>query len=373
MSFRRTLFWSHLVVGIAAGLVILTMSVTGALLAFETQILRWAEPSVAAATPLPAGNLAAAALAETGGKATTLTLSSDPTRPAIAGWGRGEQLLLDPATGAALGAGPERLAAFFEGVTEVHRWLVPLFARETGGAITGAANLLFLFLIASGVVLWWPRAWKWRLIRSQILFRRGLPNGKARDYNWHHVLAFWSFVPLLLIVVSGVVISYPWAGNLVYAAYGEDAPAGRGRPGGAAAPGPSTLAPGVDLQAALDATAARVPGWNRLTLTLPQPGDASLTVMADTGTGHQPARQTTFAVPTADAGQLHAVDAGRTPATKARAWLRFVHTGEVYGLVGQTVAMLASLAAAVLVWTGIALAWRRLVRPVLLRRKAAHS
>jgi hypothetical protein len=47
--------------------------------------------------------------------------------------------------------------------------------------------------------------------------------------------------------------------------------------------------------------------------------------------------------------------------------MRFAHTGEQYGVVGQTVAGLASLAACFLVYTGIALAWRRLIRPLLRR------
>jgi uncharacterized iron-regulated membrane protein len=42
-------------------------------------------------------------------------------------------------------------------------------------------------------------------------------------------------------------------------------------------------------------------------------------------------------------------------------WLRFAHTGEIYGLLGQTVAGLVSLGAVVLVYTGMALALRRLV------------
>jgi uncharacterized iron-regulated membrane protein len=46
-----------------------------------------------------------------------------------------------------------------------------------------------------------------------------------------------------------------------------------------------------------------------------------------------------------------------------------VHTGEQYGIVGQTIALLASLAACFLVYTGLALAWRRLIRP--LYRKSA--
>ena len=41
-------------------------------------------------------------------------------------------------------------------------------------------------------------------------------------------------------------------------------------------------------------------------------------------------------------------------------WLRFIHTGEAFGLAGQTVAGLVSAGGAVLVYTGLALALRRL-------------
>ena len=47
---------------------------------------------------------------------------------------------------------------------------------------------------------------------------------------------------------------------------------------------------------------------------------------------------------------------------KLRVWLRFLHTGEALGWAGQLVAGVASLGAAVLVWTGLALALRRLAR-----------
>lgn len=48
--------------------------------------------------------------------------------------------------------------------------------------------------------------------------------------------------------------------------------------------------------------------------------------------------------------------------------MRFAHTGEYYGLAGQTLAGLASAGGAVLVYTGLALAWRRFV--AWLRRRA---
>ena len=47
---------------------------------------------------------------------------------------------------------------------------------------------------------------------------------------------------------------------------------------------------------------------------------------------------------------------------QVRRWLRFAHTGEVYGVIGQTIAGAASLGAVLMVWTGLAMSWRRFFR-----------
>jgi uncharacterized iron-regulated membrane protein len=52
---------------------------------------------------------------------------------------------------------------------------------------------------------------------------------------------------------------------------------------------------------------------------------------------------------------------GMTAGQKARGWLRFAHTGELGGLPGQLIAGVACVGGVVLVWTGLALAWRRLL------------
>ncbi|MFP2934843.1 PepSY domain-containing protein, partial [Pyxidicoccus sp. 3LG] len=57
---RNIFFWIHLVAGLVAGLVIAVMSITGAAIAFEPQLLEWAErdarqvqvPAGAAALPV---------------------------------------------------------------------------------------------------------------------------------------------------------------------------------------------------------------------------------------------------------------------------------------------------------------------------------
>lgn len=68
MTFKRVVFWSHLVVGVATGLVILLLSATGVLLTYERQILRFAENLAVSApagrAPLDADAVIAAAQAK---------------------------------------------------------------------------------------------------------------------------------------------------------------------------------------------------------------------------------------------------------------------------------------------------------------------
>ncbi len=373
MSFRRILFWFHLVIGVGAGLVIFLLALTGALLSFETQIIaavdRAGLPAVSAGAPLGASALAGAALDATAGKATALVIPADPAAPVAASLGRGAQVFLDPVSGAVLGPGNAGVGSFFGTVEDLHRWLALGDAgRETGRAITGAANVVFLFLLLSGLWLWLPPRLGWPMLRQRLLFRRGLPSAKARDWNWHHVFGIWAWLPLLLIVASGVVLSYPAARSAVFAAFGETA--GRGGPPSAAAPS-GALAPDPRLDGILAAAMAADPDWTRLTLPIPAAGAGSVTVTLDTGTGRNPRAQTRLTYDLDGAALTRTTAfADAAPGQKTFLFLRFGHTGEIFGLAGQAVAGLASLAAAVMVWTGLALAWRRLVQPLLRRRRA---
>jgi uncharacterized iron-regulated membrane protein len=82
----------------------------------------------------------------------------------------------------------------------------------------------------------------------------------------------------------------------------------------------------------------------------------------DRSPGGQPAKRSTLVIDRQRCEVLsHARAADEELGRRARSWLRFAHTGEAYGVVGQTIAGLASLGAVLLVGTGLALACRRLV------------
>lgn len=140
MTFRRVVFWAHLVAGVSAGVVILMLSVTGVLLTYERQMIGWlqagsVDAAAADTAPMDADALARVAQGIGKGAATTLVVSHDPTAPAVVQLGRSNTTLIDPHTGAVLQDSSESAAAFFDLVTRVHRWFaLDGAARETGAA-----------------------------------------------------------------------------------------------------------------------------------------------------------------------------------------------------------------------------------------------
>lgn len=372
MTLRKTFFWLHLIAGVTAGLVILVMSATGVLLAFEKQIVAFAERDLrataaeAARAPLPLSQIVAAAVAASpDAKPSNVIIRADRFSPVTVAFGREKTLFVNPYTAAVLGEGATGVRSFFEANVALHRWLAMKGdARDRGKAITGAANLVFLFIVLSGLVLWIPRRFTRTAFRNAALFRRGL-RGRARDFSWHHVLGIWSFVPLVLIVFSATVISYPWMTRLVYRAFGSTPPKqqqqanARERGGGRL-----DLAALDRLSSAARSEAARVaPDWKTLSVRLPLSSKNAVAFSLDTGNGTRPDKRSQLMLDPRTARVVeHKVYAQQEAGQKARSWLRWIHTGEAGGIPGQIVAMLASAAAVVLVYTGLALALRRFAR-----------
>ena len=402
---RATLFWAHLVTGVVAGAVVLIMSATGVLLTYERQMTAWAAGAVtvpAGATRLPLDTLVARARASVGGaKVTGVTLKADPAVPVSVSVEPRRTVLVDPYTGAVLAGGP-RLRAFFAEVQRWHRSLAvgPSMRAPLGVQITGASNLAFLFLLATGLVLWWPKKVSWRSVRA-VLVPNLRARGRARDWNWHHVLGLWNAPVLILVVGSAALISYQWPGALITRALGgtparPEAPraagavgtagaaaggerrggersGGEGRGGearGGASAGPAFAA---SLDTAFAHAGAAAPGWQSLQLRMPPAGEDRATLTASATASNRPDGRTQVTVDASTGAVARTQPYAKLPtAQKVRAWVRPVHTGEAGGVIGQTLAGLASLAGVVLVWTGLALTWRRF-RNRWLRRAATPA
>ena len=368
MSFRKVLFWTHLLVGCSMGLVVLMMSATGVLLTYQEQLIAWAERGYHAAPPqpgalrLPVADLLAK-LGAVEGPPELLTWESDPTAPAVASWGRSKTLYVNPYTGEVVGSGAERVREFFRDVTAWHRW----FGAEGEGrafwkGVTGASNLGFLFLVLSGLYLWLPAKWTRQSVRAVAWFRGGL-RGKARDFNWHNVFGIWCAIPLALVVATATFFSYQWPTQLLFQAVEGQAPPARGGGSGNrdAEPAPAVEPAALDrLDALLAQVEAQYPRWQTIALTPPRSADQPVAFTVREGGRGRPDLQVGLELDPASGAVVKTnAFADQSPARRIRSWIRWTHTGEVGGWIGQTIAGVASFAGLMLVWTGMMLSWRR--------------
>ena len=380
MKVRQVFFWLHLSAGTCAGIVIFIMSVTGVLLTYERQMAEWADlrayrivrPHDGAERLAVEDVLERVQQQEPKAQLASVTVRAGDAPITVALGPR--TLFVNPYDGTIMGEGAPGVRAFFRRVRDWHRWLgVNGEGRNGARAITGASNLVFLFIVCSGFYLWWPRTWTWRQVRSVIWFRGNL-RARQRDFNWHNTAGFWCCVPLVIVVASATVISYRWSSDLVYRVAGEEPPRAAPPAAAAGARGGGVRTEGIDDL--LQRGQRQVPDWRTLSVRIPRADDKTATLTIDQGSGGEPHKRSSMVLDFRSGKQEWEPFSAQSDGRRWRSLLRFAHTGEAGGLVGQTVAGIASAGGALLVWTGISLAirrflsWRR-ARPRVADERAA--
>jgi len=362
--FRKIIFWLHLAAGVFAGIFIFVMCVTGALLSFQSNILEFAEREMRV-VEIPAENQSCLPIQELvvnvlankpNAKPTNITLRNEKSAAATIILGREGQIFINPYTGAITGEGAKGWRGFFRFVEDLHRWLaLSGSGRNIGKSITDAANLLFLFLAISGVYIWFPRRLNWKHFRAAVVFRRKV-KGKARDFNWHTVIGFWSSLVLIILTLTGVIISYQWAGNLVYTLTGNEPPPQQQQASPPASEQEFVMAENLDK---IWTKAQSYTPYKTISLRLPITKDAAVFTIEEGIYWNKFARSTlTIDTKTAEVTKWEAYG-GQNSGRQLRSWNRFTHTGETGGIIGQLIGFLACVGGAFLVYTGFSLALRR--------------
>ncbi|HET6409312.1 MAG TPA: PepSY-associated TM helix domain-containing protein, partial [Chthoniobacteraceae bacterium] len=226
-----------------------------------------------------------------------------------------------------------------------------------------------LFLVISGVVLWFPRSWTAKAVKAISIPSLQL-RGKARDFNWHNAIGIWTAPVLVIIVATGVLISYPWATNLLYRATGNEPPAPKPnaqRPGGGSRENKRDGAAGAIDWSALDlvfpVAAKQFPDWRTISVQLPPSATAPVTFAIERSHRGRPDLKAQVTIDSKTSEIVKIEDfAGYNSGRRLRTWARWLHTGEAGGLGGQIVAALATAGTIVLVVTGVALGFRRFLK-----------
>ena len=235
---RRVIFWCHLVAGVVAGTIVLIMSVTGVLLTYEKQMARGPTPRALSARAAAGAARLRARRARRRGVAAANPGASPTDADDVVGSRRagvGRRRAADdsssiPTPGSVLGEAAAQPRAFFRKMTDWHRWL----GVDRRGARHRAHDHR---RVQSRVPL--PR--RQRLLpvvaahvdlapgpRGHLVPGRPARQG-ARLQLAQRDRALDRRAALRRSSSSGVVISYPWASDLVYRVAGEAPPPRRRR------------------------------------------------------------------------------------------------------------------------------------------------
>ncbi|MNX37616.1 hypothetical protein D3C86_679310 [compost metagenome] len=356
-SWRKLFLNLHLWLGLASGLIVVILCLSGTLLALQGPIESWVNrdvlqvQAVGDRQPLEA---LVPQVTRTSEKPFTAVVVMPGETDALQFMQGRKATYVNPYTGEVLGGFNSTVSEAFMTVFRLHRWL--LLETPVGRPITGAATVVFLFVLMTGLVIWWPK----RLSGlKRALLMRSKVNWKGRNYDLHVVLGFYALIPLAIMGASALYWSYnPAFKQVVYATLdGRSAPEQPQSQGPAAeGRGRGETPPLTDLPYArlLEQTQAAYPHRGPVRITFPKNAEKPVEV-AKTHAPHA------FSLPYVDRLQLDATTgeivtrepfAEKSRAEKLLSLIKHIHLGTVYGGLSLTIYVLACLVGTTLPITG---------------------
>lgn len=100
--------------------------------------------------------------------------------------------------------------SFFYFVMDLHRWML---GGDVGKLIVGTCTLIFLFILITGIILWWPKN---KLLLQQRLKIKPDAGFKRLNHDYHIVLGFYSAIFLFVFAFTALAWSFEWFNKGIY-------------------------------------------------------------------------------------------------------------------------------------------------------------
>ena len=234
--------------------------------------------------------------------------------------------------------------SFFHIVLQLHRYLC---LKDTGKAITGVATIMFIVIMITGLVLWWPN----RKQASQRFIIKW--NAKFKRLNWdlHAVFGFYVLPFTFLIALTGLVWSYKWVNGMIFLT--SDGKPQQKREAPANVGITDTTSTGT-LAKIVTETHRLLPHPGRIQFTLPESDSLSITVSKVNGNASI-SNVVDFLYFDQSDGKLISkrLYDDETTGMKVRRLVFPIHTGSIWGWPTKVLALLVALITATLPVTGV--------------------
>lgn len=109
-------------------------------------------------------------------------------------------------------------ATFFHFILDGH---IYLWMGELGKKIVSYSTLIFLFILISGLILWWPKNRK--AAKKRVKFSwSDRTKWKRKNYDLHNILGFYASAIAVILAITGLVYAFAWFGDGFYKLTGGD-------------------------------------------------------------------------------------------------------------------------------------------------------
>lgn len=217
MTLKKWIGRIHLWLGLVSGVLIVFLGITGCILAFEKEIRNLTESYQFVEKQdkpyLPPSQLKAIAAKQLNGLPVVGLEYGSPGKAAFAAYYDTVAytiVAMNPYTGEVLKV-KDMTKDFFRIVLDGHfyLWLPPAIGRP----IVGSATLVFLIMLISGIILWWPKNKAAMKQRFSIKW-----NAKWRrvNYDLHNVLGFYMSWIGIFLAITGLVWGFDWFADATY-------------------------------------------------------------------------------------------------------------------------------------------------------------
>uniref|UniRef100_Q020P0 Propeptide, PepSY amd peptidase M4 n=1 Tax=Solibacter usitatus (strain Ellin6076) TaxID=234267 RepID=Q020P0_SOLUE len=345
---RRLLFNVHLYLALIAGVFVVILGLTGAIMAFEPELDHVLHAKLSYVTPrqhrLSLAQLSAAVQQVfPGERIGGYLLSNSPDIAAGVSTKRGV-VAVDPYTGAVLGV-RQGGQDFLGWVHQLHLRLTIRNKADTGKDIVKWAGIAMMILLLSGIYLWWPV--------KRISIETGA-RGRRFWFDVHNAIGIFSLVFLLTLTFTGLMIGFEESTvPMFYRLTGSEA--SKAPPLPPPPPGAKPITPDQAMQIA----AAAIPGTFPFQIVMPGPKGA-YQIRSRFPEDLTPGGRSRVIVDQYTGNVLYAEGSRTAPAgTRMVIVNRAIHTGDIFGIPSKTLMSLASLMAVIQVFSGALMWWKR--------------
>lgn len=354
----------HLWLALPFGIIIMLISFSGAMLAFEKEIklltmrhLYYVAQPHGEALPMDMLMETVAATLPDSVSITGVTVYADPERTYQVNLSKPHKaaVYVNQYTGEV--AGRYERPAFFSFMFNLHRWLLDSYKPGSestmwGRVIVGISTIAFALLIITGIIYWWPMARKhfWRSLR--------ISAKPTRSMLWrtlHHAGGVYVGLLILVMALTGLTWSFGWYRTGFMALFGASQPAAEGGRGGRSGHGHGERhhSQFARWQEVYDQLRAARPDAPQITV-----GDGTASVnLSDYGNARAADKyeysrrsgEVTLAQTYADSPR----------SSKMQGWIYAVHTGAFGGLLTKLLWFAAALFGSTLPVTGYYIWWKK--------------